>query len=155
FYQWSSAVTSVAHVSPNTAVGGLALNWKPTLLSTGTLGYVHDFQNSLLGAWYDEDMVYISWLQLIWRFTGFVRFGYTNERFKGVQPVQASTPGTDNIFTLDVRLDYPFKDWLVGSVVYDLYADKTDRQPTGVPTPGVTSFDYLKNVVYLRVTASY
>ena len=43
-----------------------------------------------------EDIVYCSWTQLIWRFTGFVRAQYANERFKGVQPVQATTDGTDN-----------------------------------------------------------
>ena len=72
--------------SPNTAIGGLNLAWKPTLLSTGVIGYQHDFQNSLLGAYYDMDLAYISWQQLVWRFTGFVRLQYANERFNGVNP---------------------------------------------------------------------
>ena len=58
------------------------------MLSTGTVGYQHDFQNSLLGAYYDEDMAYVSWTQLVWRFTGFLRVQYTNMRFKGVQMIQ-------------------------------------------------------------------
>ena len=40
------------------------------MLSTGTIGYQHDFQNSLLGSYYDHDQAYLSWTQLIWRFTG-------------------------------------------------------------------------------------
>jgi hypothetical protein len=145
----------VTGVSPNTAVGGLSLSWKPTLLSTGVIGYQHDFQNSLLGSYYDEDMAYLSWLQLVWRFSGFIRFQYTNERFKGVPMVQGTTDGTDNYITLNVRVDYPFKPWLFGSVGYDLYVNRSDRMLLATPTAGVVPVDYVRNVVYIRVTASY
>jgi hypothetical protein len=156
FYQWSAAVMS--RPNPNTAIGGLALSWKPTMLSTGSIGYEHDFVNSLLGAYYDEDMAYISWTQLVWRFTGFVRFQYTNARYKGVQMIQATTDGTDNYLTLNVRADYPFKDWLIASVGYDLFFNASNRMlltgGTG-PTPGVVPVDYNRNVVYLRLTFQY
>jgi hypothetical protein len=156
FYQWSAAVMT-PHLNPNTAIGGLSLSWKPTMLSTGLVGYQHDFQNSLLGAYYDEDLVYLSWTQLVWRFTGFLRVQYTNMRFKGVQPVQATTDGTDNNLMLNVRVDYPFKDWLIGSVGYDLYFNKSDRTLlAGAGTmPATVPVDYLKNVVYLRLSFQY
>jgi hypothetical protein len=141
--------------SPNTAVGGVSLNWKPTLLSTGGLGYVHDFQNSLLGAYYDEDMVWLSWTQLIWRFTGYLRFEYANLRYKGVQAVQATTDGTDNYITLSVAVDYPFKQWLIGSIGNQLYFNKSDRTITAAPPAAVVPVDYIKDVVYLRLTFQY
>jgi hypothetical protein len=155
FYQWSSAVM-IPTVNPNTGIGGLALSWKPTLLSTGTIGYTHDFQNSLLGAYYDLDMVWLSWTQLIWRFTAFLRFEYANMRFKGVQAIQATTDGTDNYITLNLRVDYPFKNWLIGSVGNDLFVNKSDRMLTStMPTPAIVPVDYVRDVVYLRLTFQY
>ena len=136
FYQWPSTTMAAVQSNPNTPIGGLSVTWKPTMLSTGTIGYQHDFQNSLLGAYYDEDMAYLSWTQLIWRFTGFVRFQYTNARYKGVQMIQATTDGTDNYITLNLRADYPFKDWLVASVGYDLFFNTSDRMLMTGPAGG-------------------
>jgi hypothetical protein len=146
----------VSGPSPNTVVGGLQLGWKPTMLSTGALGYEHDFENSLLGSYYDVDMVYLSWTQLIWRFTGFVRLSYANERFKGVQPIQATTDGTDNYVTLNTRVDYPFKAWLIGSVGYDLYFNQSDRMLLmSNPTPGAVPVNFIRNVAYVRLQLQY
>ncbi len=128
------------------------------MLSAGVIGYEHNFQNSLLGSYYDDDAVYVSWTQLIWRFTGFVRFQYTNMRFSGVQMIQATTDGTDNVVTLNVRVDYPFKDWLIGSLGYDLYIDRSNRMLLvggTPPQPGAVPVDYTKHVVYLRLTFQY
>jgi hypothetical protein len=146
----------VSGPSPNTVVGGLQLAWKPTMLSTGAIGYQHDFQNSLLGSYYDLDSVYATWTQLVWRFTGFVRLQYSNQRFQGIQMVSASTtPRTDNIFLLNTRVDYPFRDWLFGSVGYDLQADVTNGSIMTLAPGGLYPANYLKHVVYLRVTVAY
>jgi len=157
FYQWATMPMAMAQPSPNTAIGGLTLTWKPTMLSTGVIGYQHDFQNSLLGAYYDEDLAFLSWTQLIWRFTGFVRFQYTNMRFKGVQMIQATTDGTDNNIMMNVRVDYPFRQWLIASVGYDLFFNKSDRTllAGSAAMPAVVPVDYTKNVVYLRLTLQY
>jgi hypothetical protein len=141
----------VAGPNPNSVVAGLQMSWKPTLLSSGAVGYEHDFQNSLLGSYYDLDTVYVSWTQLVWRFTGFLRLSYANERFQGVQPIQATTNGTDNYVTLNSRVDYPFKDWLIGSVGYDLYFNHSDRTLTTNLTPAVIPVNYLRHVVYVRM----
>jgi hypothetical protein len=148
----------VSGPNPNTAIGGLSATWKPTILSTGTIGYQHDFQNSLLGSYYDQDTAYVSWTQLVWRFTGFLRLQYSNLRYKGVQMIQATTDGTDNLVMLNTRVDYPFKDWLFLSAGYDLALNRSDRQLAvgpGTTTPGLVPVDYTKHVVYLRLTASY
>jgi hypothetical protein len=158
FYQWPATTpASVGTPNPNTAIGGLSLSWKPTMLSTGAIGYQHDFVNSLLGAYYDEDMVYLSWSQLVWRFTGFIRAQYANMRFQGVQPVQATSNGTDNNFMLNIRVDYPFRDWLIGSVGYDLFVNRSNRMLLGPggTMPGAVPVDYTKNVVYLRLSFQY
>jgi hypothetical protein len=156
-------------VNPNEPIGGLALTWKPSILSTGTLGYTHDFQNSLLGSYYDLDTVYLSWVQLIWRFTGFLRFSYSNERYAGicVLPTGMGTtcpPGNpsaetvanraDNLITLSVRLDYPFKDWLILSVGNDAQFNISNGQ-LSLGAIGTVPVNYTRDVVYIRLTASY
>src|SRR5205814_7405050 len=65
FVQYDQAAIKVGEQvdngSPNTAVGGVNLSWKPSLLSSGNIGYKYDFTNSLLGAYYDAHHVYIQW----------------------------------------------------------------------------------------------
>jgi hypothetical protein len=148
-------------VNPSTVVAGVALTWKPTLLSSGTLGYNHDFVNSLLGAYYDLDQVYASWTQLIWRFTGFLRFAYANQRYQGIPPTAGlplgQTTRTDNYITLNARADYPFKTWLWLSLGYDLQVNRSDSKLVFDPTmtAGGLPVDYIKHVVYLRLQFWY
>jgi len=99
----------------------------------------------------------VSWTQLVWRFTGFLRFQYSNLRFNGVQAIQATSNGTDNYITLNVRIDYPFKNWLIASVGNDLFFNKSNRSiATGVPPAAATvPVDYIKDVVYVRLTFQY
>lgn len=148
----------VSGPNPNTAIGGLSLAWKPTILSTGTLGYEHDFVNSYLGSYFDLDQVYLSWTQLIWRFTGFLRASYANERYQGIIPngpsAETVTGRADNYFTLNARVDYPFKDWLIGSVGYDLQANLSNGA-LNLGVAGLLPVNYTKHVVYLRLTLAY
>jgi hypothetical protein len=168
FYQPPPGGT-ITTVNPNTVVGGFALTWKPTILSTGTLGYAHDFQNSTLGEYYDLDSAYLSWTQLIWRFTGFLRFAYANQRYQGIcknaMGMVTQCTGTnptaetvsnraDNIFTLSVRVDYPFKDWLVGSIGNDANFNVSNGQLL-LGVAGTVPVNYIRDAVYIRLTASY
>jgi hypothetical protein len=158
FYQTVrlAGATAAVNANPSTPIGGVSLTWKPTILSTGTLGYDHDFVNSLLGSYYDVDMVYLTWTQLIWRFTGFVRLSYSNERFKGITPLtgESSTTRTDNYLTVNTRVDYPFQRWLFGSVGYDLQLNRSDAT-LNLGAPSTVPISYTKSVVYLRLTAWY
>jgi hypothetical protein len=165
FYRPTATVPMVV-ANPNSVIAGLGLNWKPTTLSTGTLGYTHDFENSLLGSYFDLDMVYLSWTQLMWRFTGFLRFAYSNERFAGVcVPMRkvglACGPSgetvanrVDNLITLNVRIDYPFKDWLFLSLVNDLQVNVSNGA-LSLGVAGTVPPNYTKDVIGLRLTASY
>jgi hypothetical protein len=146
----------VSGPSPNTAVGGLDLRWRPSIFSSGTLGYRHDFANSLLGSFYDIDSVYAAWVQQIWRFSASARLGYQNQRFQGIPPTQAvpSTTRTDNYISFDARVDYPFKDWLIASLGYDLQWN-TSNEPLNLGVAGIVPVDYTKNEVYLRLSVLY
>jgi len=145
--------------NPNTGVAGVDLAWKPIFSSTFGVGYRHDFVNSLLGSFYDLDTAYLSYSQMIWRFVGSVRLGYSNIRYQGIPASASLMPPdtrTDNYIRLNARVDYPFKDFLIGSFGYDLQWDGTDSQlmmtVPGVPLVGL---GYLKHEVWLRLSVLY
>jgi hypothetical protein len=148
--------------SPSTAVGGLSFTWKPTLLSTGSIGYKFDYANSLVGAYYNAHQTWLSWTQLIWRFSAFLRLGYQNIQYFGVPPVAQSVPNgdgrRDNFINFDLRVDYPFKPWLVASLGYDLQYNDTSAKLITMPmtpTIGLIPLNYLKNEVWLRLSVLY
>jgi hypothetical protein len=158
--------------SPNTAVGGLALTWKPSLLSIGSIGYRYDFANALLGAFYNSHQVYISWTQLIWRFTAFARLSYQNITYEEVPCPQGGVGGTctsimdpdpthfgsrtDNGLSFDLRLDYPFKPYLIGTVGYNLLYNTTNSPGLfGGPTVPIYPLGYTANDVWLQLLVLY
>lgn len=142
--------------NPQTAIGGVELRWKPSMLSTGVIGYRHDFVNSLLGAYFDVDNAYISWSQLIWRFTALARLQYSNIRYQGI-PVSAAVLNqtrTDNLLGFDFRVDYPFKDWLIASLGYTLQYNQTDATLATGPSL-LVPLNYIKHEVFLRLSVLY
>jgi len=148
----------VSGPSPNTAIGGLELRWRPTMLSTGALGYRHDFTNSLLGSFYDVDAVYISWSQYFWKFMLGARLQYQNIRYQGIGPNQAvvtmNGQRTDNNIQVDVNLDYVIRDWARLSLFYVLQYNDASAQINLGPQ-GIIPANYLKNEVGLRMTLAY
>lgn len=151
--------------SPNTAIGGVELRWKPTLLSTGTIGYRHDFINSLLGSFYNFDAVYIGWNEQIWRFNLGLRAQYQNNRYEGIMPITGnaspsgtfSSTGTDNVFNLGARVDYAIRDWVFIGAGYDLNLLRTDRvlRSINLTIPGLFPVDFTKHVVWLQLALLY
>jgi hypothetical protein len=148
----------VSGPNPNTGVGGLSLSWKPFYSAAATLAYRHDFQNSLLGSYYDLDTASVSWAQLLWRFMASVALSYSNIRYQGIPATALSGVNppnrTDNFVSLNVRFEYPFKRWLSLSLGYIMQynnaSSKLDLGPLGV-----IPADYLKHSVYLRLQVLY
>jgi hypothetical protein len=154
-------LTGVQGPSPNTAIGGFQLDWRPTILSTGSIGFIHDFQNSLLGSYYDFDRAFISWLQHIWRFSLTARLQYDNIRYQGIQPQSGLMPNpdmsltrSDNRLALLFSAQYNFKDWLSLSAAYQLLYNQTDAQLNLGPQ-GLIPLNYLKHEVWLRFAIDY
>jgi hypothetical protein len=149
--------------SANTAVGGFNLAWRPTMLSVGTIGYKFDFSNSLIGNYYDGHQVFISWTQLIWRFTAAARLAYNHLTYEGVDPTSGGDPMTlqriDDFVAFDLRLDYPFKPWLIASAGYNLQYNHTDARLQFQEDPMAPiqfiPLGYLKNEVWLRLAVLY
>jgi hypothetical protein len=59
----------------------------------------------------------------------------------------------------DLRVDYPFKPWLIASVGYDLQYNTSSVEfvvPNATPpTPGLVPPDYTTNEVWLRISVLY
>jgi len=152
--------------SPNTGIAGVSLTWKPYALASGTIAYRHDFENALFGVYADYDNVSISWLQQIWRFSGFLRLAYQNTRYQGVPTMMGTimdgmtTHETNNGFTLNARVDYfAYRNWVAISLGYDFNLIRVDGNPTGVvPNPnlvGTFPVSFNKSEVYLGLKLFY
>lgn len=143
--------------SPSTPVAGVEITWRPSVFSTGVLGYRHEFVNSLLGSYYDQDQAYIGWSQQIWRVRGNIKLAYQNNRYQDI-PASASlmpaTSRTDNYIRLDVNLNYSIKDWLTASIGYDLQSNTTDSTIANGPM-FLVPLNYLKHEVWLRLAVLY
>jgi hypothetical protein len=146
--------------SPNTGIVGLNLTWKPYALGSLTLAYRHDFANTLLGVYADIDNVQASWTQQIWRFTGFLRLGYQNTRYKGITAIADNQPApdhrTDNGFTLNARIDYfAYKNWIALSLGYDFNLVRSDSQLAIMGVAGLFPVDFDKHEVYLNLSVLF
>jgi hypothetical protein len=158
FYQARPGM--LVNPSPNTGVAGIDLGWRPTIFSSGVLGFKHDFVDSLIGSFYDIDSVYIGWTQIIWRFVASVRFQYSNLRFQGIDPAYTgltSPDRTDHLIQFGARIDYQFKNYLALGVGYDLNYNNTNAVLMGgtMAAPNLIPLNYLKNEVWLRLTVKY
>jgi hypothetical protein len=60
----------------------------------------------------------------------------------------------DNLITLYLHVDYYFKDWLVGTVGNDLQVNLSNGA-LRLGAVGTVPVNYTKDVVYIRLTASY
>jgi hypothetical protein len=133
--------------------------YRPLQTTAISLGYQHDFQNSLLGNYYSLDGVRASFQQLL---LGRLTFGavanYQNRRFSNAPllvaggTIQTTGPRTDNFFQAGASLDMKLKSWGYVGVVYSLYANSSDAQvATTGPMPGTTTASYTKHQVVGRL----
>ncbi len=130
--------------------------WQPTSFSTGSLGYRHDFVNSLLGSYYDVDAVFIGWGQHFWRLNVLARLEYQNQRFQGVTAATAVVPTdrTDNLLLFNTRIELPIRPWLTPAIGYDLAYNNSNASLQLGPA-GVVPVDYTKHQVWARLTILY
>ena len=92
--------------------------------------------------------------------TASAKLTYSNIRYQGISPSTGIVPTDrkDNYLNLDVRFDYPFKDYLIGSLGYVLQYNNTNAQLNATVPGGVMQFiplDYIKHEVWLRLSFLY
>ena len=142
---------------PHTGVGGVTLNWKPITITGISLGYKHDFVNSIISNYYDADTVFLSVNQVMWRFNATARLQYQNLRFQGILPsigVEPPTGRTDHNIQFSFRIDLPIKNFMAVSADY-LLLWNSSTSSINYGALGLFPVSYLKNQVGLRFTINY
>ena len=175
--QTLTAAETATLSNPNGPLGGIDIQWRPWALSAGSIGYKHDFGDSVLGAYDNYDTVYVGWTQLIWRFSASLRVTYQNIRYKNIPASQSicnTDPGvttanggcndaatvapftsrTDNFVSLDAHVDYPFKDYLILTAGY-LFSDLQTDSALSSGILGIFPIPYMKHQILLKLSFLY
>ncbi|MCS6914533.1 MAG: hypothetical protein RMK29_03410 [Myxococcales bacterium] len=154
--------------SPSTAVVQAEVKYKPTFMSAVTVGYRHDFVNSLLGSYFDLDAVSVNYSHLIYRLTLFVRFSWERMAFQGtpeqlaasgvciegeVMPCVPQLDRVDNYLLFDLKGELPIRDWLLPSVGYTLQSNVSNGY-TRVQSV-IAPVSFVKHEVWVRLTVRY
>jgi hypothetical protein len=139
----------------------LQVTYRPTLLSRIVGGYIHDFQNSVISAFYYDDQFYASFVQQLGpRFALDLSGRYHHKNYQGYFDVQGATtptPRTDNTFQVGLTVDYFVRNWAYAGVGYALMANAsayTLPDPLNPGGPG-TPVDYLKQQIFARIGVTY
>jgi hypothetical protein len=138
--------------------GTAELTYRPTLETNVVLGYVHDFQNAIVGNFYYSDAAYLNVGQAIaGRFALGLSGRYESRTFEGIPFVSAPVLATrhDNFWQAGVNLDYHIRAWTYIGVAYMLLKNDTTQytpQPT-LMDPG--PINYTKQLVFARLGVAY
>jgi hypothetical protein len=144
-------------------LGGHAdISYRPTQLTSMSLGYQHDFQNSIIGHYYNVDLVHLALRHSIADRLIASAFGhYEYRRFDSpaqTDPLNLAATGgpsrTDNYFSAGAAADYYVLAWAYGGVGYNLFRNSSNA--TFADTTGQqVSASYLKQQVFVRVGVTY
>jgi len=129
--------------------------FRPTPITAVSVGYLHDFANSIVGNFYYLDAVNLAFRQMIaGRITASALARYEYRRFSGV----AINGRVDNFMQVGAAVDYYLKTWAYLGVGYSLFFN--DSNFDGMPamsTAGTTplSASYVKHQVFARIGVTY
>jgi hypothetical protein len=141
-------------------IGLIEGTWKPTLQTSVSLGYRHDFAQSLIGTYYELNSAYLALSQLLWRITGTLRVGWEMRQFHGNVLVDGLTndamnPRLDNLIFAHLELTLPIKDWLFVSVGDDLSKNFSNCSLATMAGPIPLACEYFRNDVWGRIGVAY
>jgi hypothetical protein len=124
--------------------------YRPMLSTLVTLGYRHDFQNSIISNFYYVDGVYASLQQqLLTRISLSLSGRWEHRNFQGLQG--AVTSRTDDFFQVGATADVTIRGGLYAGIGYSLLANSSDQ----VSLVGSASPEYLKHQVFGRLGFTY
>lgn len=148
FYDGGPSPSGLANL-----LGVAELFYNPTVISSISLGYRHEFRNSMLGNYHDTDVFYLNLAQqLAARFTASAGARYEIRTFHGLKDqMNNSYARTDHNLTGTARLDYYLQDWMALGLGYTLALNAANS--VGAP-PG-TLVSYAKHNVFLRLSVMY
>ena len=134
------------------------VTYRPLLTTLVTLGYRHDFQNSLISNFYYMDGLYLTLQQqLVGRISAGLSGRWEHRNFRGNignaaagQP-QAVLDRTDDFFQAGATVDVTLKGGFYLGVGYSLLVNQSDFEPP----PPAASPEYLKHQVFGRLGVTY
>jgi hypothetical protein len=148
-----------AFYSSGTSTGGilgssfasLDVTYRPLLATLMTLGYRHDFQNSLISNFYYMDGVYLTFQQqLLGRITIGLSGRWEHRNFQGSLLPGMTLSRVDDFFQAGATVDVNLKGGFYVGVGYSLLVNQSNLAVTEGPEP-----DYLKHQVFGRVGVTY
>jgi len=132
--------------------GNAELNYRPTVLTTLTLGYRRDFQNAIFGNFYYVNAVYAAIRQYVAGRLSLALTGrYERRNYEGL-PASAMAPTgrDDNFAQVGATFDYNLRSWLYTGIGYGLIFNDSDFTfPAGPDGDG--RVDYTKHQVFARL----
>jgi len=149
FYQGGVSTSGLSNLA-----GFIEISHRPSLFTQLTLGYRHEYRNSVVGSFYDVDSVYLGVNQRIAsRVSVLVHGKYENRRYKGTINVSGAVlpvARTDNYAEAGISADYFMQDWLYAGVGYLLLTNGSQFDNKD-PRLTVTGVDYVKHQVSGRI----
>jgi hypothetical protein len=149
FYQGGVSTSGLSNLA-----AFVELSHRPSLFTQLTLGYRHEYRNSVVGSFFDVDAVYLGIAQRIAsRVSVLVHGKYENRRYKGAINVGGALlplARTDNYAEAGISADYFMQDWLYAGVGYLLLTQGSQFQNKD-PRLTVTGVDYVKHQVSGRI----
>jgi hypothetical protein len=139
----------------------LSFTLRATELSRFVAGYRHDFQNSIISAFYYAESVYASYVQQIaGRLALDVSGRYIYKNYQGLLANTGTSARTDNFFQVGATLDYFVRNWMYAGLGYALLINDANLTPAaaapgGAPPPTPNSANYVKQQVFVRLGLTY
>lgn len=147
-------------VSPTT--GGFAgslsataeINYRPSVLNSISLGYRHEFQNSIVGNFFYVDAAYL-WFQqqIAGRVGANLSAKYEHRRFQ-LPSTMGPTTRTDDFIQGGAAVDYHISSWFFTGVGYSVMMNDSDALPNAA-NPGSSGASFVKHQIFARVGFTY
>jgi hypothetical protein len=137
--------------------------WRPTFLTTISLAYRHDFQNSIISHYYNVDSLHLAVRHAIENRVIVSAFGhYENRRYDSAARFDPAMPlantgptRTDNATGAGLAADYYVKYWAYAGFGYNLVANSSNAAFLDPSSGQTVSADFVKQQVFARVGLTY
>lgn len=140
--------------SYNMVLAQAQLVYRITRLARATVGYEHNFTDSMFANYFVDEQAYVSYNHLIFsRWLLSFRLDYRYRTYEGIPPDLNLPEFTHHLITLSADLGYKIQDWLWAGLGYDLQykgltAGPRNRQDFFSP-------NYVKNQFFGKIELSY
>lgn len=151
FYSGGVNTTAYGFLGSTTAAG--ELTYMPIFQARMVVGLKHEFQNSVIGNFYNSDGGYLSLsYQAPMRLVGQLWGSYDHRQYRGLPgPMGEEATRKDNFIQAGATLDYQIKSWAFFGAAYTLAYNQSDAPAAEF----VSGANYIKHQVFARLGVTY